>query len=161
MKRLRWPKADGTISWSKVADWYDIDGDIMYSTQIEYKYVVDGVEYTGNRLNVSRPQTSSPDRHERIVARYPKGAAVRVAYDPEKPFDSVLEPGAPIGAYLPLILGVVMTALAGGMLYQLADVGVDGGNVVINVLLETERLILRRFTALDADIFSRWTTTPV
>lgn len=116
---LQWPKAEGRIIRSRVADWYDSDGDTMYGAQIEYAYIVDGYEYHGHEVKKGTPQTSSPDPQEKIVARYPRGAAVMVTYDPENITDAVLEPGAAWGAYLPLILGIVMTLLAGSMLYSL------------------------------------------
>jgi hypothetical protein len=43
-----------------------------------------------------------------VVDRYPEGNTVRVFYDPADPTAAVLEPGAGLGAYIPLGAGIFM-----------------------------------------------------
>jgi hypothetical protein len=63
--------------------------------------------------------TSSPEPHERVIERYPRGRAVTVAYGPQDPSDAVLERGAFGGAYVLLVFGLFMSGFASLMLYNI------------------------------------------
>ena len=45
-------------------------------------------------LNLGPKETSSEARAQAILARYPPGQPLQVAYNPSDPTDSLLEPGA-------------------------------------------------------------------
>jgi hypothetical protein len=56
---------------------------------IEFEYVVDGVQYAGGRVSLAERIAES--NVDALLARYPVGARVTVHYDPKDPADSVLE----------------------------------------------------------------------
>lgn len=60
---------------------------------IKYKYTVDKLIYTSNKINFVNTGESASDQYARnYVEKYPVGKAVTVFYDPRNPERSVLEP---------------------------------------------------------------------
>jgi hypothetical protein len=116
---LNWPTTEGKVVRSRVVSWFDSDGDTIYGAQVEYRYTVAGTDYLGQRVHMGMTNSSSSAPHEKIVGRYGRGETVIVAYHPQDPSDAVLEPGVPISVYVPLAVGLLMSGLAGGMLYSL------------------------------------------
>lgn len=84
-----WPTVTGQIITSYVESNTDQDGDTYYSAEIEYRYPVDGDEYTGSTVRIGGHPYSA---HE-VVRRYPLYKEVSVAHNPVTPSRSVLEPG--------------------------------------------------------------------
>jgi hypothetical protein len=88
-----WPQAEGTILESRLETENGPEG-AAYRPQVRYRYFIDGAPMIGtracfgDRLLVS---WSAPAR--RIVRTYPPETTVSVHYDPDYPYDSVLEPG--------------------------------------------------------------------
>ena len=79
-----------------------------YWAKVRYSYSVEGTPYTGGK--VSFGEYGGKQEHARqIVKRFPKGKAVDVYYDPEKPEMAVLEPGVTKSSYLFLGIGLVST----------------------------------------------------
>ena len=88
-----WPTAPAVITESRVSVEPGADS-TTYSADIAYRYTVDGAPYEGDRVRLTLTQsTSDSSDARRVVDRYPAGAEVRVAYDPDDPATSVLEPG--------------------------------------------------------------------
>lgn len=116
MNTKNWPKANGEVIRSHVSTWLDSESDTLYGAQVEYKYSIGDTEYKGHRVTMSDGGSSFEDAARKVVDRYPRGNTVDVHYNPEKPDDSVLEPGVTWVTYLPLFLGLAMTTLAVGML---------------------------------------------
>lgn len=86
-----WPTAQGRIIESEVREVRDADG-LSYKVSILYEYSVNGVTRRSDvwRLGVG---SSSSKSATKAVERYPVGAVVTVYCNPEKPADSLLEPG--------------------------------------------------------------------
>jgi hypothetical protein len=88
----RWLTTEGVVLASELQRSEEKSG--TYTSQVSYRYSVDGKDYVAERARFGDHiglGWSAPAR--RIVGRYPKGARVRVHYDPDKPADAVLEPG--------------------------------------------------------------------
>lgn len=91
-----WPATAGTIVMGR-----DTLGSTLPDGRLVYAYDVAGRRYYGNRRRFG--QVGSPsgsDAAEAVAARYPRGRAVPVRYDPRRPDLAVLEPGVSTEAYL-------------------------------------------------------------
>lgn len=76
------PTVPGTVTSSQTTTDDDYAGDLVFL--IRFSYEVSGVKYSGG-------QDWSVQQYGQ-ERRYPKGAAVTVYYNPEKPKDAVVEP---------------------------------------------------------------------
>jgi hypothetical protein len=92
-----WPQVEARITDSR----FDVQTRrrqgqevLEYQPRVSYEYVVNGQEFTGNRLQfgVASATMSKPEA-DRVLARYPKGAVAKVHYLATSPRTSVLEPG--------------------------------------------------------------------
>ena len=120
-----WPKAQGSIERAKVVPTgARIDrghGSFeAHVASVAYRYMVGGQSYVGSLVSY-KGYIPNVDRVEKIVARYPDGAEVQVAYDPVNPEVAVLEPGLGLGNCLGVGLGVAL--LIGGALWLRALMG--------------------------------------
>jgi hypothetical protein len=127
---LLWPETSGTVVHSAVSAEVSVfDNDEiqnqrqqMYSADIRYTYLIDGVEYTTKRISFAgKSSYSKQQRAEEIIAKYPQGASVRVFYNPEKNQESVLErtangSGVLLGAGVAFLLVGVITLIVGFVL---------------------------------------------
>ncbi len=92
-----WPTASGRVVHSAVAEretklW---NGERRFGIvpDVRYVYRVAGQDHLGTAITAGG--ADGGDKRSRVlVARYPEGATVRVAYDPSEPWRSCLEPGA-------------------------------------------------------------------
>lgn len=62
-------------------------------TEVRYRYTVDGVTYTGDRLRAFGLTHFDEQQALQEIAPFPAGHKVKVYYDPAKPSSSVLIPG--------------------------------------------------------------------
>ena len=114
MRRARhsvdWPEAPATIRESRVVQ----QGNAR-SPRLSFDYVAAAQPRVGDRLWVG-PRSIAVTGHwaDRVAARYPVGAAVRVAVDPRNPAYAVLEPGLRLVHWLPFLVGAAV--LAGGVI---------------------------------------------
>lgn len=63
---------------------------VVYGPSLEYRYTVDGVEYTGTRYQAINIHDQNRSRAEAIVREHQPGTEVTVYYDPGNPQTSVL-----------------------------------------------------------------------
>lgn len=109
----RWPAVQGKVaeSWIEEDATTEEDGTVSrrYAPKVSYRYAVMGVEYQGDRIAFGPATNSSRSNAEKVVARYPKGDAALVYYNPEKPADAVLERSLSKGL---LVSGAVVLAVA-------------------------------------------------
>ena len=103
-----WPTATGTVTEAFVE--VHTGEDTSYSAEIRYTFEVDGREHRGDRVAFSIWDSGRAEA-DAIVATYPVGARVEVAYDPDDPDTSVLEPGARAGAYGLVAFGAVFIVI--------------------------------------------------
>jgi Protein of unknown function (DUF3592) len=107
-----WPRTLGSIVTSRVSVEHDgtLEGP-TYTAEIGYRYVVDGHEYTCDRVRFGGPLSSLWRRPaDTFAKRFPVGAPVTVAYDPAKPSRGVLEPGRSGQAYIKVLVFAVLVA---------------------------------------------------
>ena len=78
---------------------------------------MDGKTYKGNRYNLGSGSTAS-DRYDSeqkvrdaVGDRFRVGTDITVHYDPDDPSSAVLEAGASLGTWAPLILGLFFLPL--------------------------------------------------
>ena len=88
-----WPGADGVIIESRLTSNCSHCWPV-----INYRYVVNGQSYVGDRLVAGTQDYYGPLEAEAKVAQYAVGSNVTVFYDPSNPSMSSLEPGAFRGA---------------------------------------------------------------
>ena len=103
-----WPTTEGEV----VEAWMSRN----LGAHVRYRYTVAGIDYESDRIRLVRKFWS--DGRSEIVARYPEGRRVMVAYDPLDPSNAVLEPGTSWGAVAkkriaPVLLGIVGVGLIG------------------------------------------------
>jgi hypothetical protein len=82
-----WPTTNGKITGSET-----VKAMFRRQPRVTYSYSVNGTPYTSQRISFAggyRPKDTDP-----ILARYPIGSDVPVAYAPENPKEATLETGA-------------------------------------------------------------------
>ncbi len=103
-----WPSVQGTVTESRIhSESHPGAGKKpTYHANVEYAYTVDGEEHTGDRVSFGEYGTNDPSHAQAIIGRYPKGNTVAVYHDPDRPGESVLEPGSHGIPWFYLILGM-------------------------------------------------------
>lgn len=91
-----WPSAQGVVTSSSVQERRIPQGRSSvqgYAAEIAYEYTVAGDVYAGGRIHFCYAPTRSFQAAKSLAARYPGGSRIAVAYNPNAPAMSVLEPG--------------------------------------------------------------------
>jgi hypothetical protein len=127
-----WPSVPGVITRSAVATKRS-DGKTMYSSDVVYRYQVEGRELTCNSVFFGGNTSSSNSAAAyNVTGRYPEGAEVDVYYEPENPANAVLEPGTRWQSYIVFGIGLVflivgVLVLGSSLFYVLAAGAIIGG----------------------------------
>ena len=110
----RWPCADGVVLQAErfVLHHSGRHGRVLMDVEpaVTVEYRVDGAVYQTRQLRWAGTPAWAVSR---ILARYPVGARVRVAYDPANPECAVLEPGPTLMRVGYVVLG--LASVAGGL----------------------------------------------
>jgi hypothetical protein len=92
-----WPQADARVTDSgmdaqtRLRNGQEVT---RFKPRVSYEYEVDGQRFTGDRIKYGVAlATMSKHEADRVLARYPKDAVVKVHYVAQRPHVSVLEPG--------------------------------------------------------------------
>lgn len=108
----RWPTTSSHIKTSQVVS--ELRGDVRNDIPVvEYSYVVRGQTYMAKRVSFDAAATLMANQ---VVAKYPVGSEVPVAYDPANPAVAVLQPGGRgpgALAYTLALIGPIILILAG------------------------------------------------
>jgi hypothetical protein len=113
---LRWPRVEAKILGSDlriVTTNTTRDGrsatDTRATVDVAFSYIVDGREYVSGEIEpyIWGMQNSAMSRKHK--ARYPKGAVVTAAYDPENPAIAYLEPRPSATSMMFLGIGAILT----------------------------------------------------
>ena len=105
-----------------------------YEANVRYEYTVDGTRHTSRKVSFGQSSSSSAYRAEDIVDKYPTGAAIEAAYNPDKPDVAVLEPGVTTSSYIPLGVGIVFIIAGIGTAIVSVVTGKQGGaNVEVSI----------------------------
>lgn len=94
-KSGNWPTVPGTVVSSDVDSSHVGRGRTKYWPEVEYEYLVDGELFEGNRISHIHIRLIGTflGGATRTADHYRLGREVKVAYDPDNPASSVLEPG--------------------------------------------------------------------
>jgi hypothetical protein len=85
-----WPQVDAVVVTSRI----HASNSGRFSPRVTYQYEVDGQKYTNDKIQYGPTERSRDKREvERVLAKYPKGGAVKAYYHPRRPHQSVLIPG--------------------------------------------------------------------
>ena len=108
-----WPVVEGEVVASEVslAATHRSADDTDAKPDIRYRYEVLGTSYEGHRIRFGSPSHVTRLQAEELTGKYPKGAKVRVFYDPKRPSQSVLEPADASGTAALAALFIVMCAV--------------------------------------------------
>lgn len=99
---VKWPSVMGTVTQTKVSR---VDGTTA-APKVTYEYFVNNVKYTNDTYFCGAWFTFT-NTAERMVAKYRKGASVRVFYSPNDPNATCLQPGTfSVGSYMMVLGGV-------------------------------------------------------
>jgi hypothetical protein len=112
----RWSYTDGEVirSYATHEVWKEASIEFPYRAVIEYRYAVDGREYTSQRVEFGMGASLFfvHDFADRMQRRYPVGKLVRVYFDPAEPWLPVLERSPSMGTSVAWVLpGIVCTAV--------------------------------------------------
>ena len=101
-----WLEAPGRILSSGIVRRRKIGHKTSSFPNILYQYEVNGKTYQADRLHPP-PETGGAWWAARKVAQYPTGKSVLVSYNPENPFEAVLEKQGPVGLYLWIFFALI------------------------------------------------------
>jgi hypothetical protein len=121
----RWPSLEARIVKSAV-EITDSGGDYpvtLYVPDIHYKYSVDGVSHTRQRVALTDINPGSQAKADAVIKRYPPGKAVRVYVSPRDPAMTILEPGLRWPMAGKLIFGLAMLGAGAALLVVLGGAG--------------------------------------
>lgn len=129
-----WPTTTGRVLSAEVEKRRSHSSTGGYSTSyypvIHYEYQVNGKRYQNNRLTINEIGLGMYGRVQKKVDQYPPGSRVQVYYNPDDPYESVLETRAPAGGiylFVAVLIVVILACTAaftlGGMTFagQLVD----------------------------------------
>ncbi len=118
----RWPSVPGRIVSSDVVDVsrkVQVGDELEklvheHRVEIRYEFTLKGVLFSGIDVGEALEQSTDERRAHERVAKYPKGAEVRIFYSPEDPTRSVLEPGIRAATWIPVLvaLALIVTGIA-------------------------------------------------
>jgi hypothetical protein len=114
-----WPAVDGRVTTSYTDETVDAEGAKMYKAIIHYSYTVGGQSYSGSKVTLGVPiSTSWRNPADRLVATYPPDRPCRVFCNPEDPTESCLRPGAGWLAYLMTAAGYLVALIGSALLLR-------------------------------------------
>ncbi len=116
-----WPSVQGVITHADVSQ-TESDGTAMYALDITYEFWVDEQAYSGDRISLTseNSRTSNFRSIKKDLKKYAVGSTVTVYYDPELPYNAVLQPGADFWTYfikyMPLLFALFGLLLLFGVI---------------------------------------------
>ena len=78
----------------------------VYKIRVRYEYIVDGVKYTSNKLNLSQVATSNKRKVDAHALELINKDSIKIFYNPENPEFAILETGISSGIKFMLFCGV-------------------------------------------------------
>jgi hypothetical protein len=119
MRSHKWPQAEGRISSAHTEQETVRERRserTLYWVAVEYTYVVNDKEYSGNTFSFSPQKTEVLEDISRTLELLPPGQEIKVYYKPSDPSVSVLVPG--VGTSRLILLGVAALAAPCGLVYS-------------------------------------------
>ncbi len=107
-----WPTVEAEVTQSRVTTGRDSEGTTMYGTQIEFRYTVNGKEFTTPASSSYR--SSSYTEMKGKANRYAPGTRHPIRYHPSNPDDIRFDVGYSFGFFfLPVLLGGIGIVFGG------------------------------------------------
>ncbi len=110
-RTLYWSSTTGFVKSSEVTISQNSKGASRYRPEICYSYTVHGNEYVSNRIESMDGFLSSVKAYKK-TSQYPKGSQILIFYNPDKPADSVIEPGVKPDYYYFLAFGIIWLSIS-------------------------------------------------
>ena len=85
-----WAEVPCTINHSQIHEIHGQKGSVSYLAEINYKYQIDGTEYSSGSVSLWEIATPSEQGQQKILDRYPTGQQSVCYVNPKDPVDSVL-----------------------------------------------------------------------
>jgi len=108
-RTVSWPSVSGRVVSTRIDEALGSKGSTTYRPVITYRYVVDGVEHTSDRLSGAVITHGRSWAQGRCDA-YPVGSEVTVYYNPRDPAKAVLESGMQWSSLLFVAIGAGLFA---------------------------------------------------
>ena len=94
----QWPSVEGVMLTSQPRALHDNPAEPEsakhdWVAEVRYAYMVNGVSYTGDRLQAFGRRYMTKEEVQQELAPFPVGAHIKVFYDPAQAQSSVLIPG--------------------------------------------------------------------
>lgn len=120
-----WPRVEGRVLRSEVR--VDVTqrrgatrrGVRRYYAEVTYQYDARGATYTSSRYALGETSEKYQERAdaEAVAAGFRTGQPIPVYYDPNYPASAVLEAGAGIGAWVPLLLSFLFLGVGAPLIW--------------------------------------------
>ncbi len=111
-----WPTAIARVLISRLKTSQSSDNSTMYQPYVQYRYTVQGKEYTHDRYELIDSSSNLKNHEEKKLAAYPVGAQVPVFYNPADPADAVLNAKTSRTAVVLLVVAGVALVFGGVLL---------------------------------------------
>lgn len=111
-RSLDWPTTEGVVVTSAVHAGGRISAP-TYMARVGYRYEVDGVAYSSDRISGDSGLTDDRTEAEALVVDRPVGATVTVHYDPETPSEALLVVSPPRGLLVAILVALGLALLFG------------------------------------------------
>ncbi len=102
-----WPRTPGRIVLSSTMSYSSDENRQMHMPVVEYTYAVAGKPYSSRSIQLDSESAGSEAYATKTAARYPKGMAVTVFYDPANPSRAALDIKSMMGWWLLVLAGVL------------------------------------------------------
>ncbi len=112
-----WPSAQGTITRFDI-DTFDRKGRPFYRPNVQYRFTVDGKDFSGSRLAFHGIDSPNRSDIEEIGVKYAAGTQHAVYYDGVDPTQSVIERGTHWLVYVALLIPVVLAIVGPFMIKE-------------------------------------------
>jgi hypothetical protein len=127
---LTWPRARARVTASSIGVTTQTtlgpDASVdntYYVPQVSYTYEVGGASYQGSRISYAELRSTNRKKIVDLVAKYPVGAEMDVAYDRAAPGESVIELGtkgtSPFGFNVVFLLAAGVVSIIAGLVIQI------------------------------------------
>ena len=113
-----WPKTTAHVVSSAVYA-SGAGAGATFSPQVKYEFETAGKSYQFNNIRYLLRTFYNVDSATEVQASYPVGSIVSVAYDPQDPSRSVLEPGVPQGMWLQALIPLFFFGLCGYIFFEI------------------------------------------
>ncbi len=124
-----WPSVKGVVTSAEVIRSRSDDG-VNYRPEVLFDYTVEDEKYQqGNIRYDGNWSTNKSTYANKMVRKYKVGTEVDVYYDPNEPFEAVLEPGTSWMSYLPIGFGAIFFLIGAGLFLG------TGGYLLFGMLL--------------------------